>query len=190
MAGSCATDACEPCQVLTEAALSESVCVPRVCLAGATGKRTVRRGAFKEWVHGFFKKFSVIFLMTLFFYTLNRLLCPAGAKFFRLWLQAALFFVRKTSFRARQKPILLPAMAASGAVFLYVKNGFRSRQGLKSFRLWLQAALFFCAVKTALVSGRSPLLLPAIAASGAVFCTLKTASAPGRGQLFSSCKRR
>lgn len=35
--GSCATHACEPCQVLTEAALSGKLRVPRVCLVGATG---------------------------------------------------------------------------------------------------------------------------------------------------------
>ena len=58
MAGSRATDACEPCQVLTEAALSELICVPRACLAGATGQSTVRSRAFKEWVHGFSDKTS------------------------------------------------------------------------------------------------------------------------------------
>ena len=143
MAGSCATDACEPCQVLTEAALSESVCVPRVCLAGATGKRTVRRGAFKEWVHGFFKKFSVISLLALFFYTLNRLLCPAEAKILPAAAASDAVFCTQNQLSRPAEAHTPSGYGCKWRCFLYVKNGFRSRQGLKSFRLWLQAALFF-----------------------------------------------
>ena len=136
MAGSCATDACEPCQVLTEAALSESVCVPRVCLAGATGKRTVRRGAFKEWVHGFFKKFSVTFLVTLFFYTVNCLSRPAGGAN-ALPAEAAsdaVFCTLKPAF-APGRGQTFPALAASGAVFLRNKPAFVPGRGrAKAFR--------------------------------------------------------
>ena len=47
MAGSCAISGREPCQVLTEAALSGNADVPRVSLAGVTC-RTYRPGARVE----------------------------------------------------------------------------------------------------------------------------------------------
>lgn len=43
MAGSCATHTCESCQILTEAALSGELRVPRVYLTGATGRNTARK---------------------------------------------------------------------------------------------------------------------------------------------------
>lgn len=54
MIGSRATDSCEPCQVLTEAALSSIVGVPRGCLIGATCWVPARECPSKGWVRGIF----------------------------------------------------------------------------------------------------------------------------------------
>lgn len=54
MIGSRATGGCEPCQVLTEAALSSIGGVPRGRLIGATCRVSARECPSKGWVRGFF----------------------------------------------------------------------------------------------------------------------------------------